>query len=112
MSVRMRHTRSHTNNRRSHHAIKGMTIVKDAASGSDRLPHRIDESTGIYRGNLVGKPIVKKEKVKATREGTHHEHGPKEIHDHKHEEKSSTGIVGKVAEAARPRSRSGMGGGV
>ncbi len=61
MSVRMRHTSSHTKNRRSHHALKNKLIVKDKESGAMRLPHRLDETTGMYRG----KQILPKKEVKA-----------------------------------------------
>lgn len=60
MSVRMRHTSSHTKNRRSHHALKNKNIVKDKESGALRLPHRLDETTGMYRGKLIAKPKAKK----------------------------------------------------
>lgn len=63
MSVRMRHTSSHTRNRRSHHALKDRAIVKDKESGALRLPHRLDESTGMYRGKLIAPKKVKVEKV-------------------------------------------------
>ena len=49
----MRHTSSHTKNRRSHHALTATSIVKDKESGALRLPHRLDESTGMYRGKLI-----------------------------------------------------------
>lgn len=49
----MRHTSSHTKNRRSHHALKDRVIVKDKESGALRLPHRLDETTGMYRGKLI-----------------------------------------------------------
>lgn len=58
MSVRMRHTSSHTKNRRSHHALKNRVIVKDKESGALRLPHRLDETTGMYRGKLIATPKV------------------------------------------------------
>lgn len=61
----MRHTRSHTNNRRSHHALSGVHAVVDSKSGALRLPHRIDESTGIYRGHTIIEPKQKKERTKA-----------------------------------------------
>lgn len=53
MSVRMRHTTSHTKNRRSHHALKDGSIVTDKDSGALRLPHRLDETTGMYRGKQI-----------------------------------------------------------
>jgi large subunit ribosomal protein L32 len=65
MSVRMRHTSSHTRNRRSHHALKSRTIVKDKESGALRMPHRLDETTGMYRGKQIMAPKVAKAEVKA-----------------------------------------------
>ncbi len=65
MSIRMRHTSSHTKNRRSHHALKNRTILKDEKTGALRLPHRLDESTGMYRGKLVATPKVKKVRAEA-----------------------------------------------
>ncbi|MBU6323459.1 MAG: 50S ribosomal protein L32 [Patescibacteria group bacterium] len=109
MSVRMRHTRSHTNNRRSHHALVGTKSVVDKESGKRRLPHRLDESTGMYRGKLIAAP-----KAKKTKEPEKHGPEPKlpkaDKHaTHDHAEQTSTGIVGKVKEATRHRTRSGTG---
>lgn len=60
----MRHTSSHTKNRRSHHALVEGAIVKDKESGNLRLPHKIDEATGMYRGKQIAAPraVVKKDK--------------------------------------------------
>jgi large subunit ribosomal protein L32 len=113
----MRNTSGHAGNRRSHHALKKMVIVKDKESGNLRLPHRIDEKTGMYRGNQIFTP-----KVKATKEskkkGPDTEPVSKHVHEHAHEEhinaeaKSSKGILGKISSAAsRPKARSGFGGG-
>ena len=63
MSIRMRHTRGHTNNRRSHHALTATTVIKDKESGNARLPHRLDEETGMYRGKQIAPARV----VKATK---------------------------------------------
>ena len=52
MTVRMRHTRSHTNNRRSHHALKNPALSKDE-SGNSHLRHRVSLKTGTYRGRKV-----------------------------------------------------------
>ncbi len=52
MTVRMRHTRGHTNNRRSHHALAQPAISKDEA-GKVHLRHRVSLETGIYRGRKV-----------------------------------------------------------
>ncbi len=52
MVVRMRHTRSHTKNRRSHHALAKPAITKDEA-GNTHLRHRVSKATGTYRGRKV-----------------------------------------------------------
>lgn len=119
MSVRMRHTRSHTRNRRSHHALSAEAVVKDKESGALRLPHRLDETTGMYRGKQVlpkkemkKKAAHEKEKATAKREHTHeHAVGTREpIHSEK-EEKKSTGVLGRLTKG-KAKARSGMGGGV
>ena len=116
MSVRMRHTSSHTKNRRSHHALTANSVVKDKESGALRLPHRIDESTGMYRG----KQILPKKEVKAEtkkREKRIEEHA----HDHvegttakevvKSDEKTQgKGLIGRMT-TGKAKSRSGFGGG-
>jgi ribosomal protein L32 len=115
MSIRMRHTRGHTGNRRSHHALKGMNVIADKENGSLRLPHRIDEATGMYRGKQIA-PAAKAastRKVKGPQTEVAHEH----THEHAHvehvnaEAKSSKGVTGKVATGGRPKARSGFGGG-
>lgn len=116
MSIRMRHTRGHTNNRRSHHALVGINVIKDKESGNLRLPHRLDEATGMYRGKQIATPRVARvhaSKVKGPSTVAPVEH----IHEHAHAEhvnaeaKSSKGIAGKVATGGRPKARSGFGGG-
>ena len=52
MTVRMRHTRSHTKNRRSHHALAKPALSKDE-SGNVHLRHRMSNLTGAYRGRKV-----------------------------------------------------------
>lgn len=119
MSVRMRHTSGHTKNRRSHHALKNQVIVKDKESGALRLPHRLDETTGMYRGkHIVSKKEIK-EKVKDHK---------KRVEAHKHEDVAGDkqpmhveakemakpkkeGLFGRMTKG-RAQARSGMGGGV
>jgi len=117
MSIRMRHTSGHTRNRRSHHALKNINIVKDKESGNLRLPHRLDEKTGTYRGKQIFVPKVKTAKQTKTK-GPDTKPVTKPTHEHAREEhanaevKSSKGILGKIAAATRPKARSGFGGGV
>ena len=58
MVVRMRHTRAHTANRRSHHALKSPALSTDK-SGAVHLRHRATKD-GMYKGRTVGKDQVKK----------------------------------------------------
>lgn len=61
----MRHTRSHTRNRRSHHALKNPALTTDSKTGTVHLRHRASATTGQYKGVTVidmDKKIAKKEK--------------------------------------------------
>ncbi len=53
MVVRMRHTRAHTGNRRSHHALKARGYILDPETGHPRLKHRASPITGDYKGRKV-----------------------------------------------------------
>lgn len=114
----MRHTSSHSKNRRSHHALTANSIVTDKESGALRLPHRLDESTGMYRGKQIlpkkemkAKQDHEKKVSKAKREHAHeHAEGAKEpIHSEK--ETKKTGLLGRMTQG-KAKARSGMGGGV
>ena len=113
----MRHTKGHTGNRRSHHALKGSAVVKDAESGNLRLAHHLDEVTGMYRGKHIFTPKAKRT-LELKKKGPDTEPTAKHVHEHAREEhanaevKSSKGVLGKIAAASRPKARSGMGGGV
>lgn len=73
MVVRMRHTRSHTANRRSHHRVKAIRLSLDE-SGTAHVRHRMNPTTGKYRGrdvvDVIGRASKKaakqKERAKAT----------------------------------------------
>lgn len=115
MSIRMRHTRSHTKNRRSHHALVGIKAVP-TEGGSLTLPHRIDEATGMYRGKQIVIAKAKKAKGEAKLKGPRTEAahaGKHEKGEHKHanaEQTRQRGFFGRVANAL-PKARSGAGGG-
>ena len=54
MAVPKRKTsKSKKNMRRSHLSINDTNIIIDKDSGEPRLPHRIDISTGIYKGRQI-----------------------------------------------------------
>lgn len=118
MSIRMRHTRGHTNNRRSHHALVATNIVKDKESGNSRLPHRLDEATGMYRGKQIAPPRAARASSESKVKGPSTAPVAKHVHEHAQEVhtnadvKASKGIAGKVATGGRPKARSGFGGGV
>ena len=118
MSVRMRHTSGHTRNRRSHHALDAIKAVPGEKEGTLRLPHRLDEATGLYRGRqIVPAKVAHAPSVKAKGPDTEalaeHEHD----HEHAHvehanaETKGTKGVFGKVVGLGRPKARSGFGGG-
>lgn len=62
MVIRMRHTRAHTANRRSHHALtaKNPSLCKDC--GHPRLPHTVCANCGKYKGKVVINVNAKAEK--------------------------------------------------
>ncbi len=62
MTVRMRHTRAHSANRRSHHALNGAAITTDTNTGAVHLRHRASLTTGQYRGRKVIDVVKKVEK--------------------------------------------------
>lgn len=73
MVVRMRHTRGHTRNRRSHHALTNVPVVKTKGDGI-RLNHTASKETGTYKGKPVkalqrklDKKIVKKTPAKTAK---------------------------------------------
>lgn len=117
MSIRMRHTRGHTGNRRSHHALHEVNIVKDKESGNLRLPHRVDEVTGMYRGKQIFAPKTKSKHAPKGKGSSTEQLAPKHVHEHAQEihanaeAKSLKGVFGKVATGGRPKARSGFGGG-
>ncbi len=75
MVVRMRHTRSHTRNRRSHHALKGTGFFVCENCKTPKRGHTVCPVCGYYRGKKVIDMVKKtekkqkKEKAKKAAEG-------------------------------------------
>jgi len=53
MVIRMRHTRSHTKNRRSHHALKAVPLSVCSNCGAHHRPHHMCLDCGFYNGRQV-----------------------------------------------------------
>jgi len=71
MVVRMRHTRGHSANRRSHHALKNRALTV-SAEGTVHPRHRVVLEGGTYRGRtLINRKAARIDRraVKAKREG-------------------------------------------
>ena len=68
MSVRMRVTRAHTGNRRSHHALKEPRLSKCAHCSSEHLRHRMCPDCGYYRTRQVVDIVAQQEKRQKRRE--------------------------------------------
>jgi ribosomal protein L32 len=72
MTIRMRHTRSHTRNRRSHHKAEKPTLSKEKDGGAVHLRHRASSVTGKYKGRTVlnvEKKAIKKAKKQEEAKG-------------------------------------------
>ena len=60
MAVPKRKTsKSKKNMRRSHLSLHDKNIIEDKESGEPRMSHRIDLSTGVYKGRQVLKKKTK-----------------------------------------------------
>ena len=77
MSSRMRVTKGHSGNRRSHHGLKAPRLSKCANCGAYHQRHRACLECGSYRGksivnvkNKVAEEIVKKKEIKKNTDKT------------------------------------------
>lgn len=72
MVIRMRHTRAHTKNRRSHHALKAPALAVCKNCGSNHRPHHMCLECGFYKGrqvmDLEAKKTARAERIKAKEE--------------------------------------------
>ncbi|TSC67692.1 MAG: large subunit ribosomal protein L32 [Parcubacteria group bacterium Gr01-1014_72] len=62
MVVRMRATRSHRDNRRSHFALQSVRLSPCEKCGAAKLPHRVCLACGTYRARSVIDVMKKVEK--------------------------------------------------
>lgn len=53
MVIRMRHTRAHTANRRSHHALKETNLAVCKNCGANYRPHHMCLECGFYKDKVV-----------------------------------------------------------
>ena len=65
MVIRMRHTKSHTKNRRSHHALKAKNLIKCGNCSELKKSHVVCGSCGHYRDKKVVDLVAKLEKKQA-----------------------------------------------
>lgn len=68
MVIRMRHTRAHTANRRSHHALKTPNLSVCSRCQAPQLRHRACSNCGDYKGiiriDTMSKALKKDKKTK------------------------------------------------
>jgi len=79
MVIRMRHTRAHTANRRSHHALKTPTLAVCSNCSAKHRPHHMCLECGFYKGRMVvdmtAKKKAREERLQAKREAIRGEQG-------------------------------------
>ncbi len=72
MVIRMRHTRSHTANRRSHHALTAPNLAVCKNCGAQHRPHHMCLDCGFYKGRVVidlaAKKKAREARIQAKRE--------------------------------------------
>ena len=98
MVIRMRHTRAHTANRRSHHALKAPNLATCSNCGSKHRPHHMCPDCGFYKGRMVIDMKAKKEsreaRLKAKEEMRKSQQGL--------EENEETGVIEEAEVEAEP----------
>ncbi|NVN97235.1 50S ribosomal protein L32 [Candidatus Nomurabacteria bacterium] len=70
MVIRMRHTRAHTGNRRSHHALKAKTFSVCTNCTAPKETHVVCKNCGFYRGRKVVDVVKKVEKKQAKKKSS------------------------------------------
>lgn len=65
MVIRMRHTRAHTKNRRSHHGLEAPTLSACTQCEAFHRPHHMCQECGFYKGRMVIDMKAKSDKREA-----------------------------------------------
>ncbi len=110
MVVRMRHTRAHTANRRSHHALKAPTLAVCSNCGAFHRPHHMCQECGFYKGRMVidmkakaekraARILAKKEAIKGQQAAAEAEEGAESVAPNAGAEVASPDIKEDVVEA-------------
>jgi len=111
MTVRMRHTRAHTGNRRSHHALKATQISTCPNCGAPYMRHRMCPTCGTYRGKEVIDIVAKKErtvaraKAKAKSRGLDVKEAEAKVKEETKTKKKETKTKKKKSTAKKPTSK-------
>lgn len=74
----MRHTKSATRQRRSHHALKTRAFSHCSHCGREALPHTVCQNCGYYKGRQVIDVLAKLDKKERKKK-------EKELHAHESE---------------------------
>ena len=92
MVIRMRHTRAHTRNRRSHHALKEVSLAVCSNCKASVRPHHMCLACGFYNGrqviDLSTQSARRAERIRAKKERVRAESGskvaptPENSHEH------------------------------
>lgn len=109
MVIRMRHTRAHTRNRRSHHALKETSLAVCGNCSAATRPHHMCLSCGFYNGRQVldlGAAKVKRDaRIKEKHDRIRLESGAPTapVQESHEEEKTTDAKVEKVEKKTRTR---------
>ena len=112
MVIRMRHNRSQTRQRRSHHALKAPTLSVCSNCKAEHRPHHMCLSCGFYNGRQVMDLVAEKAKRVARLQAKHERisaeagvpaepaHDHDHDHDHSHDEEKPVKEKVRAAKAA------------
>jgi large subunit ribosomal protein L32 len=86
----MRHTRAHTANRRSHHALKAPTLAICSNCSAKHRPHHMCLACGFYKGRMVvdmtQKTKAREERMQTKKDAIQAQSGEPEVEETETEE--------------------------